>query len=333
MSKVYLLKDFSKLKVATGDLLGNFYSPGSDVLVKIHFGEPGNKTALFPKDVEPIINSLKDSDLRPTFIDTLVAYSSPRGTVKGYEQVVKERGYDNLAPFVISDSYTEVETKDFVAQVCKELVEAKNILVLSHVKGHACSGFGGAIKNLGMGGVMAETKSVEHSLCKPKLVSACTGCGICVDRCPAGAIRLTNGKAEFNLDTCWGCSICQLSCPHGCIAPEKSSFDDLLAQGAAAVINNLPQTAYYVNIIKNVTKFCDCEVDSGAVIAQDVGVLFSDNPVAIDKASVELVRKTEGRRVFEVENHKDPLLHVNFASEYTGKGLDYEIVPVRLPTT
>ena len=326
MDKVYFLKDSRKLGKITRNLLENFYSKDFEVLVKIHFGEPGNKTALFPKDVKPIIEALKSWELNPIFIDTPVAYPSPRNTVKGYEKVAKERRYDKLAPFVISDHSIKVKTKDFTAEVCRELVKAKNVLVISHVKGHACSGFGGAVKNLGMGGVSPKTKATEHSLCKPKFVIECQGCGVCADFCPAEAIKMVKGKAKINLEECWGCSICQLECPHSCLAPEKATFDDLLAQGASAVINNLPKNTFYINIIKNITKLCDCEVNSGEIIAKDIGVLFSQNPIAIDRASVDLINKAERKDVFREINNKDPLLHVSFASKYTGEGLDYKLV-------
>jgi len=326
MDKVYFLKDFQKLDHKTKELLKGFYSPGSEVVTKIHFGEPGNKFALMPEDVKPIIKAMRFLKLNPVLIDTPVAYSSPRNSVEGYEKVVKERGYNKLALFVISNNGLKIKTKDFTAEVCQELVEAKNILVISHVKGHSCAGFGGAVKNLGMGGVTKETKRIEHCLCQPEFIKECQGCGICVEFCPAKAIKMVNGKAELNLDDCWGCSICQKECPYQCLAPKRAYFDDLLAQGAAAVINNLPLNTFYINIVKNITKYCDCEVNPGGLISKDIGVLFSDNPVAIDKAAVDLVNKLNGRDLFKEINHKDPLLHLNFASKYTGKSLEYELV-------
>lgn len=328
MSKVYFLKDFKKLRNWTQKLFKNFYSRDSKVMVKIHFGEPGNKLALTPNDVRPIVGAMRFLKLYPVFIDTPVAYSSPRDTIGGYEKAVKQKGYDKLAPFVISNSGVEVKTKNFMAKVCKELIEAENVLVISHVKGHSCSGFGGAVKNLGMGGVTKETKSVEHGLCKPKFISECRGCGICADLCPAGAIKMIEGKAELDSDACWGCSICQIECPYKCFVPKVAYFDELLAQGAAAVINNLPEKTFYINLIKNITKLCDCEVEPGEIVAKDIGILFSDNPVAIDKASVDLVNKQSEKNLFKEINHKDPLMHVRFASEYIGKGLEYKLVTV-----
>jgi hypothetical protein len=154
-------------------------------------------------------------------------------------------------------------------------------------------------------------------------------CGICAELCPAGAITV-EGTAKINKEECWGCSICQINCPHKAIEPEKATFDDLLAQGAVAVINNLPEKVFYINIIKNITKSCDCEVDSGEIISKDIGILFSDNPVAIDAASIDLINKAnEGKNLFKEVNHKDPMLQVEFAAIYTGKSKEYQVEVVK----
>jgi len=322
MSSVQHLSDKSQLEIFSKNIFSKFYPKNQEILIKIHFGEPGNKTALFPKDVAPIIAALKSLGSKPTFIDTPVAYDSPRNNVAGYEQVVRDRGFDKLAPFIISDHFVEIKTKDFTARVCKELTEAKNLLVISHVKGHSCAGFGGTIKNFGMGGVMKESKSLIHDLCKPIFDSpTCTGCGTCARLCPAGAIKIVEGKAQINLNTCWGCSICQINCPTKSLTPKVALFDDLLAQGASACINNLPKNTFYVNLVQNITRDCDCANDSGEIIAPDAGVLFSDNPVAVDQASVDLV----GKDIFETIHHKDPTLHLQYAKKYTKFTTDYQL--------
>jgi len=322
MTIVKHLQDKTKLESTALNIFKEFYPQNQDILIKIHFGEPGNKTALFPNDVAPIVTALKSLGLRPTFIDTPVAYDSPRSTVAGYQQVVRDRGFDKLAPFIISDNFIDVKTKDLSLQVCKELVQAKNLLVISHVKGHECAGFGGAIKNFGMGGLMAKSKSDIHSLCKPLFTSSsCTGCGTCARLCPAHAIEIINNKAQVDLSKCWGCSICEINCPTHSLNPKVAIFDDLLAQGAAACINNLPKNSYYINFVQNITKSCDCESDPGPILAADKGILFSNNPVAIDQASVDIV----GKEVFESSNHKDPTLQIEYTKDYTKFTTDYQL--------
>jgi uncharacterized Fe-S center protein len=326
MSRIFFLKQFNKLESASQKILKDFYEDGGEIMVKLHFGEPGNQNALFPKDVEPIVKALKALKLKPVLLDTPVTYPSPRNTVKGYNNVVKDRGYEKLAPFIISDNYKKIKTKNFTAEVCKELIEAKKVLVISHVKGHGCAGFGGAIKNFGMGGVSKVTKGIEHDLSKPIFVSECQGCGRCAKLCPAKAIDMTSGKAKFNLSQCFGCSICCIECPYKCLRPKGAIFDDLLAQGASAVINNLPNETYYINLLKNISKGCDCENSTAEIISPDIGVLFSDNPVAIDKASVDLIKRKNGEEVFEKWNHKNPLEQIRWAGKYTKWGQKYKVL-------
>lgn len=322
MTTIKYLQDKNQLETVSQKIFSDFYPKDQEILIKIHFGEPGNQTALFPKDVVPIISALKSLGLKPTFIDTPVAYNSPRNTVSGYEQVVRDRGYDKLAPFIISDHFVEVKTKDLTVKVCKELTEAQNLLVISHVKGHECAGFGGAIKNFGMGGMLPESKRDIHGGSKPIFTElTCTGCGTCARLCPAHAIEIVNSKASVDLNKCWGCSICQINCPTKSLNPKLATFDDLLAQGAAACINNLPKNSFYINLIQNITKSCDCESDPGPILAPDRGVLFSDNPVAIDQASIDII----GKEIFKNSNHKDPILQINYAQNYTKFTNEYQL--------
>jgi len=318
MNKVSFLSEEKHLKDIAAAHFQEVFS-GSEVYVKLHFGEPGNEFALTPTDVKPVVNALKGVGLKPILIDTPVNYESPRGTVEGYEKVVEERGYRDLATCVISNNGVEVQTEDYTAEVCKELVEAENVLVLSHVKGHLGAGFGGAIKNLGMGGVTRETKAIEHESAQPKVVAECKQCGTCEEVCPVDAIKIVDGEPQVDEEECIGCSICTLECPHGTLEPEVSYFDDLLGQATAAIINNFSGNAYYVNYLNNIAKLCDCAVDPEGEIAEDIGFLFSDKATAIDQASVDLVREENQEQVFKKHNTKDPMLQIKFAAEHLGE--------------
>jgi uncharacterized Fe-S center protein len=325
-SKVFFLKDFSKLKKAVKRQLNRYYFPDIEILVKLHFGEPGNKNAFTPKDIAPVINGLKELGYKPIMFDMPVAYHSPRMTVKGYLEVVKQRGYDKLADFKISNRGKKIKMKSFSPEVSLDLLEAKNILVLSHVKGHICAGFGGAIKNLGMGANTVASKNLQHSLCQPEFVKECRGCGTCARLCPFGAIKMVKGKAVVNLEKCSGCSICQLNCPYQCLSPKKAIFDDLLAQAACAGINNFKAKVYYINIIKNVSRHCDCHSHSSPLISPDLGVLFSENPVALDTACLDLIKKAnQNKDVFKENNHKDPYLQLKFAAGYCRFSPEYQL--------
>ena len=242
--------------------------------------------------------------------------------------MAKLKGWDKLGRILISNRYQTFKTKNFLAQVSADLIEAKNVLVISHVKGHPCAGFGGAIKNLGMGGVSKETKEIEHELGKPHFVKTCQGCGLCAQFCPAQAVEMVNNKACFDLARCLGCSICEITCPYHCLAPEQATFDDLLAQGAVAVINHLPPKTFYLNIVKKVSRLCDCFAQTSHLIAPDLGILFSENPLAIDQASLDLLEQKTGKDVFQETHHKDPNLQIKFAAKHSRLKPAYQLVEI-----
>ena len=328
MDKVYFLKDFQKLSLVVEKILIPFYSGASELLVKIHFGEIGNKTAFTPADITPIAEVFKKAKISLTFLDTPVMYHSPRNNPLSYKMMAKLKGWDKLGRILISNRYQTFKTKNFQVQVSLDLIEAKNVLVISHVKGHPCAGFGGAIKNLGMGGVSKETKKIEHELGKPHFVKECQCCGLCAQFCPGQAIKMINNKACFDLNRCLGCSICEIVCPYHCLAPEQAIFDDLLSQGAVAVINHLSQKTFYLNIIKKVSRLCDCFAQTSHLIAPDLGVLFSENPLAIDQASLDLLKQKTGQDVFQEAHHKDPALQIKFAAKHSRLKPEYQLVEI-----
>ncbi len=314
MQKLKLIKDLSRMEETFRKEIEGVFSKGDGIAVKLHMGETRNPYYLKPEMVKRIINVLKENGLNPFLFDSIVRYAGGRDSVEKYYKTAEMHGFkeDKIGcPIVISDEYAEVKTKDMVVQVCKTLAESDGMVVLSHVKGHACCGFGGAIKNLGMGGVTKKSKADIHNLSMPEFVGECIGCGTCARVCPAKAIEIINGKAEIDLKFCWGCSSCELNCPEHVLKPKTAIFDDLLAQGAKAVLSKC-RKAFFVNFLINISRKCDCANEAGPLVVEDIGVLFGKDAAAIDTASVDLVNKQKPGIFKKLHNH-DPYLQIDYA--------------------
>ena len=301
------------------------FSRDDSVAVKLHMGEAGNKYFLKPAVVKPLLDAMKSIGLKPFLFDSPVMYHGSRSTSEQYLETANAHGFGDIGcPIVISDDFVLASTNHLQAEVCKALAESDGMLVLSHVKGHACSGFGAAIKNLGMGAVTPKTKKVIHDGGSPVVVGNCVCCGRCQDYCPAKAIRMAD-KAVFNLDSCWGCNICVNCCEQRALRVKVASFDRLLAEGAQAVLKTVKKS-YFVNVIKDVAQFCDCVGSRNKILGPDLGVLFGSDIVAVDKASMDLINQKAGYDLFLKVNHKSPLEHIREAALLGLGSIDYELV-------
>lgn len=287
------------------------------VAIKLHMGEFGNPNHLNAKDVRKIVKILKEKNCKPFLFDTTVAYPGERSTKEGYIKMAAMNGFTEESvecPIVIGDIKHEEVRGKIKYEVAKELCGV-SVLVLTHVKGHCCSGMGGAIKNLGMGGVTKNTKKEIHEGSKPVYIGGCVICGTCVDNCHANAITLdeTEGRPNFS-DGCHGCSQCVLSCPQGALEPKASTLDFLLAESARATISKF-KDIYYISILKNITDKCDCYNTPLKPVMGDIGVLASKDILAIEKASYDLIVKKAGRDIFKELNKKSLMEQVKFADE------------------
>jgi uncharacterized Fe-S center protein len=317
MANVLVIKDVSSTKfdeTLEKELRGRF-KEGMKVAVKLHMGEL--KGMFSPEIAKRSVAVLKKLGCKPFLFDTVVKYPGPRHFKSGYLAVAAVHGFTAKkmgCPIVISDGYVNVKTDHMNVEVAKELSESDAMLVLSHVKGHPCAGFGGAIKNLAMGCSSIKSKKDQHSLGLPSvIIDSCVGCKICENVCFFGAIKVKDGKAKVNSRFCAGCDSCVLNCPHKALEA-KVMFDTLLAEAAWAAIEVLKgKLVYYVNDVRSITKNCDCFPNPGALIASDFGILLSKDLVAIDNASVGVIMKQEGKDVFKEVHHHDPFLAIKEA--------------------
>ena len=298
------------------------------VLVKLHMGEVRNRYYVKPDFVKLVVEELLKINAKPFLFDTTVAYNSPRKSKKGYEMVARLHGFTKKkigCDIVISENGVPIDINGIVFEVAKEIVDADYILAISHVKGHIQAGFGGAIKNFGMGGVTKETKKLIHSFCEPVYNSEnCTLCGICAEVCPFGAISVTDIWRR-NERKCLGCGKCVEACPNNALSYKKMSLHEALALSCKACIEN--KKVIYVNVLKDIARSCDCDPSAGPIICPDIGYLVSDDPVAIDKVSLDLVDEME-KNIFEKVNKVNPIMQIKHA-EKIGLGSDkYKLIKI-----
>jgi uncharacterized protein len=295
--------------------------PGDIVAVKIHFGERGNTSFLQPHFVGHVVAAIKKLGGRPFLTDTNTLYVGSRSDSVAHLETAHQHGftYETVGcPVIISDglrggAWVDVAVDGArhnpVVRLAHDLAKADAIVVLTHFKGHEFAGFGGAIKNLGMGGGSRAAKLAMHSSMKPKIrAKQCEACGRCVEHCPADAIKL--GKvAVIDPHLCIGCGSCIVVCPHDAVAISwnsgASGMQERMVEHFAGFVRLKPGRIAYVNFVNRVSPACDCYGFSDRPIVSDQGILASLDPVAIDAASVALVDAAEG--------HKDSVLKAAFA--------------------
>ncbi|MBI4795021.1 MAG: DUF362 domain-containing protein, partial [Deltaproteobacteria bacterium] len=185
--------------------------------------------------------------------------------------------------------------------LAEALMEAEGMVVLTHFKLHELSGFGGALKNLGMGGASRRGKLAQHSNISPKITEKrCTGCGECVAHCAQEAIQVNpeTQKAVIDPAKCIGCAECILVCPYANIQIQWNEsipvFLEKLVEYAYGVMQSKKDRAVFVSFITQVSPACDCYGHNDAPIVGDLGILASRDPVAIDQAAADLVNQARG---------------------------------------
>lgn len=282
------------------------------IAVKLHFGERGNTSFIRPIFVRQVVDQVWEAGGRPFLTDANTVYVGARSEAVSHLSTAIENGFAYAvvrAPLVIADGLTgkaevevQIDKEQFkTVYLAEALVEAEGLVVLSHFKLHELSGFGGALKNLGMGGASRRGKLAQHSNIAPKVTTKkCTGCGDCVDHCAHEAISLNpeTNKAVIDPKKCVGCAECILVCPYGNIQIQWNEsipvFLKKMIEYAYGVMLNKKDRAVFVSFITQVSPACDCYGHNDAPIVGDIGILASQDPVAIDQAAADLVNQARG---------------------------------------
>ncbi|MCK5162458.1 MAG: DUF362 domain-containing protein [Desulfobacula sp.] len=291
--------------------------------VKIHFGEQGNTAYIRPVFIRKIIQTIKKYKADPFLTDANTLYVGARSNSVSHIHTAIENGFSyssmDSTPIIIGDGLRgKNETKVEVDQKnCKhvyigsEAIDANALVSVAHFKGHALSGFGGTLKNIGMGCASRRGKLDMHSNVSPKIKrKTCIGCAECEKHCPAGAIHLEEKKAYLDKNKCIGCAECIVRCPTESVNINWNQtvpvFLEKMMEHTFGVLKNKEKKAFFINFITDITPKCDCLSYSESPIVNNVGVLASIDPVAIDQASADLVNQQKALPGTVLETNLNP---------------------------
>jgi uncharacterized Fe-S center protein len=300
--------------------LKSIIRPRHLVAIKMHFGEKGNTAFIRPHFLRQIVVHIKELGAWPFLTDTNTLYSGTRGNSVSHLDTATQNGFAYSvvnAPIIIADgmrgaSSTAVRiNRENVksAYIGKEIAESDVLISVAHFKGHELSGFGGTIKNLGMGCASRKGKLVQHSGVSPKVKRKnCIACGECVEHCNQSAISIENKKAVIDPKKCVGCGECILICGNKAIDVQWNAdipiFQKKMVEYTLAALKGKKGRAAFLNFLIQISPACDCYGHSDAPIVQDLGIMASKDPVAIDQASADMVNRQVGLEGSCLSSHK-----------------------------
>ncbi|MDO8914477.1 MAG: DUF362 domain-containing protein [Coriobacteriia bacterium] len=288
--------------VAEGDL----------VAVKLHFGEQGNTGFVHPVFLREVVARVKSHGGKPFLTDANTLYRGQRANAVDHLACAVHNGFSFAtvdAPIVIADGIDGRDAVDVpieggrhfqTVRIGAAAVHADAMVVVTHVKGHEATGFGGALKNVGMGLGCRSAKQRMHSDFRPEVTTEkCTACARCVKWCPVAAIVINPDRvAEVDFSVCYGCGECVASCPYGAIATQwkttPEAIQEKIVEHVAGAVAGKEGKVVYLSFVTAVSPDCDCWSFSDAPIVGDIGVLASTDPVAIDQAAYDLVTAAAG---------------------------------------
>lgn len=275
---------------------------GKFVAIKMHFGELGNLSYLRPNYAKAVADVVKECGGKPFLTDCNTLYPGSRKNALEHLDCANINGFNTITTgcqIIIGDGLRG--TDDITVPVrngeyCKEayigraVMDADIFISLTHFKGHESTGFGGAIKNIGMGCGSRAGKMQQHNSGKPIVHDdLCRGCRRCAKECGSDAITYENGKAVINQDICKGCGRCIGACVFDAIENQNWNANEILgrkmAEYSQAVCDGRP--TFHISLVRDISPNCDCHGENDAPILPDVGIFASFDPVALDQACVD----------------------------------------------
>ncbi len=307
-----LLEKTARLLYAAG--LPGILRPGDLTAIKVHFGEPGNLSYVHPSFLRTVAEKVTEAGGKPFLTDTNTLYVGGRSNAVDHLRSAARNGFVPEvagAPVIIADG---LRGDSAVAvpgggplfrevSIGAEIARADALVAVTHFKGHELSGFGGTIKNLGMGCASRAGKLQQHSTVAPHVdPSGCVACGTCVAKCPSGAIRIAGAAAVIDGTACIGCADCIVVCPEGAVRVDWNEaapgVQRKMAEYALGAVRGKEGKCLFLAFLTQISPYCDCYGNNDRPIAPDAGIAASRDPVALDQACVDLVREAAGEDPF-----------------------------------
>ncbi len=314
----------------------------SFVALKIHFGEQGNTGFIKPHWLMDIIKQIKSKTSRIFLTDSNTLYVGKRSNSVEHLRLAWDHGFtpENVGvPIIIADGLkgqddaeVEVNLKRVkTIKIGSAFFNSDVLVCLSHFTGHGLSGFGAAIKNLGMGCASRAGKLDQHSEVHPWVnPKYCTDCGLCFDHCPSEAIVHKEDKAFIIEEKCIGCGECLVVCSVGAVKFRWDSdvirVQEKMSEYAFGLWESFKGNAGCINVLLKITKDCDCMAEDEPAIVDDIGILGSLDPVAVDQASVDLLIERSGRDILKVGYDVDWSVQLQHGVEIGLGSREYELI-------
>jgi len=272
--------------------------------IKIHFGEPGNLSYLRPNYAKVIVDLIQKQGGKAFLTDCNTLYVGRRKNALDHLDSAYENGYNPFATgchVIIADGLKGTDetlvpiNSDYVkeAKIGRAIMDADIFISLTHFKGHEATGFGGTLKNVGMGCGSRAGKMEMHNAGKPTVhKSLCRSCGACIKNCAHDAISFDEQhKAGIDHNKCVGCGRCIGACNYDAVHTIDDETNDILnckiAEYSYAVLKDRPQ--FHISLVVDVSPYCDCHSENDIPIVPDVGMFASFDPVALDVACADAV--------------------------------------------
>mgnify|MGYP000480105116 FL=1 len=298
------------------------------VAIKLHFGEPGNLAFLRPNWARTVADFVKERGGKPFLTDCNTLYVGGRKNALDHMDSAMLNGFNPMTTgcqIIIADGLKgsdEVEVPvvggEYVknAKIGRAVMDADVFISLTHFKGHEEAGFGGCLKNIGMGCGSRAGKMEQHNAGKPHVAQKyCIGCGQCRKICAHGAPIIENGKAHIDHDRCVGCGRCIAVCPKDAVRIDwdesTTNLNCKIAEYTKAVVDGRP--CFHISLVIDVSPNCDCRPENDMAIVPNVGMFASFDPVALDMACVDAVNaQTPLRGSAADDEHAKAHVHDHF---------------------